>query len=100
MEKIKVRGLPRIAACLLGGWGTLVSLKALYDLFAGEPEANLYSPGPWQFVTQDQWMRYAGFELAYGMACLGLAWLLWSYSRFLPEWIERQKRPDALQLFD
>ena len=57
MEKIKVRGLPRIASTLLGIWGAVVALKALYDLFSGEPEANLYSPQKWQFVTQEQQSR-------------------------------------------
>lgn len=66
----------------------------------GEPEANLYSPVKWQFVTREQWLRYSGFELTYGLACLGLAVLLWRYSRFLPEWIQRPRRPAELQLFD
>ena len=100
MEKIKVRGLPRIASALLGAWGISVVLKALYDLFLGEPEANLYSAEKWQFVTQAQWLRYSGFELAYGLSCLALAWLLWRYARFLPEWIERPRREPELQLFD
>jgi hypothetical protein len=99
-EKIKVRGLPRIAGAILGAWGALVSFKALYDLFAGEPEANLYSPGKWQFVTQAQWLRYAGFELAYGLSCLALAWLLWRWSLLLPDWIERPRRLPDLQLFE
>lgn len=100
MEKIKIRGLPRIAAAILGAWGALVFLKALYDLFVGEPEANLYSPEKWQFVTQEQWLRYGGFELAYGGACLALAWLLLRYARFLPEHVERKRREPAFQLFD
>jgi hypothetical protein len=99
-EKIKVRGLPRIAGAILGAWGAIVTLKAVYDLFAGEPEANLYSPAKWRFVTQEQWLRYGGFELAYGAALLALAWLLWRYSRFLPEFVERPKRSSGLELFD
>ena len=100
MEKIKLKGLPRISGAILGAWGMAVSFKALYDLFKGEPEANLYSSVPWQFVTEEQWLRYAGFELTYGLACAGLAWVLFRYSRFLPEWIERPKRASDLQLFD
>ncbi|MDE2038912.1 MAG: hypothetical protein KGO96_11295 [Elusimicrobia bacterium] len=100
MEKIKIRGLPRIAGTLLCCWGAIVSVKALYDLFIGEPEANLYSPRKWQFVTQQQWLRYGGFELTYGFCCLALGWLLWRYSRFLPEFIERPKREAELRLFD
>jgi hypothetical protein len=72
----------------------------MYDLFVGEPEANLYSPQKWQFVTQEQWLRYGGFELAYGLSCLALAGLLWRYSRFLPEFVERARRGPELQLFD
>ncbi|MFA6092202.1 MAG: hypothetical protein WCU88_01445 [Elusimicrobiota bacterium] len=88
-ESIKVRGLARIPAVLLSGWGGLVALKALYDLFAGEPEANLYAPSPWAFVTREQWLRYGGFELAYGLACLALAGYLWKYSCLLPETLDR-----------
>ena len=100
MEKIKIKGLPRIAGAILGVWGAVVACKALYDLFAGEPEANIYSPAPWQFVSQEQWLRYGGFELAYGLACAGLAWWLFRYSRLLPEWIERPKRPSEISLFE
>lgn len=77
-----------------------MSLKALYDLFAGEPEANLYSAYKWQFVTQEQWLRYAGFELTYGLALLALAWALKSYARLLPEWVERKKTEPDRQLFE
>jgi hypothetical protein len=89
-ERIKVRGLARIPAALLALWGVPVALKGVYDLFGGEPEANLYAPRPWEFVTREQWLRYAGFELAYGLSCLALAWLLWRASRFLPETAQRE----------
>lgn len=77
-----------------------MALKALYDLFIGEPEANLYSPEKWAFVTEEQWLRYGGFELAYGLACLGLAWTVWRYARFLPDVVSRPKRRSDLELFD
>lgn len=99
-EKIKIKGLPRIASAILGAWGLAVGAKALYDLFVGEPEANIYSPDKWQFVTQRQWLRYGGFELVYGLACLALAVALWRYSSFLPDWIERPRREPDLSLFD
>ena len=83
--KVKVRGLALISAAMFCVWGAVVAPKGAYDLFWGEPEANLYAPRPWAFVTQEQWLRYAGFELAYGLACLGVAWFLFKYSRFLPE---------------
>jgi hypothetical protein len=34
-ERIKIRGLARIFAAVLGSWGGLVALKAVYDLFWG-----------------------------------------------------------------
>ena len=54
----------------------------------------------WQFVTQEQWLRYGGFELAYGPACLGIGYYLWRYSKFLPEVIERKRPEPAVSLFD
>ena len=89
-SKVKIRGLARLMAGLFAVWGACVAPKGLYDLFLGEPEANLYSPAPWQFVTREQWQRYAGFELLYGAACLALAVALLRYSRFLPEWVARK----------
>ena len=77
-----------------------MAFKGLYDLFIGEPEANLYSVEKWQFVTQQQWLRYAGFELAYGLALIALAVVIKKYSRFLPETIERPRREPDLKLFE
>lgn len=77
-----------------------MAFKGLYDLFVGEPEANLYSLEKWQFVTQEQWLRYGGFELVYGLALLGLGLAIRKYSRFLPESVERPRRQPELKLFD
>lgn len=100
MERVKVRGLGRLAAAVLGGWGALTLLKGFYDLFIGEPEANLYSPEPWMFVTREAWLRYGGFELAYGIACVSLGWAALRYSRSLPETVERERRDQDFQLFE
>lgn len=94
-ETVKIRGLARLSAWMFGAWGAVVSAKGFYDLFlGGEPEANAYAPAPWAFVTQEQWSRYSTFELAYGLACLGAAWLLVRYSRFLPETLRRPRSPE------
>ncbi len=100
MEKVKIRGLGRLAGWVLSVWGGIVFLKAFYDLFVGEPEANLYAPSPWSFVTRAEWMRYGGFELAYGLALLGLGWFAFQYSRFLPEFVERARKEPEFKLFD
>ncbi|MBI3553963.1 MAG: hypothetical protein HY077_15820 [Elusimicrobia bacterium] len=100
MEKIKIRGLAHISSWILGAWGTMVALKSLYDLFGGEPEANLYAPRKWAFVTQEQWLRYGGFELCYGLSLLALSWALRRYARSLPAVVSRPKRGPEFQLFD
>lgn len=99
MAKIKIRGLVQIASWILGGWGALVAIKGVYDLCGGEPEANLYAPEKWAFVTQAQWRRFSVFELVYGLCLLALAWSLRRYARFLPEWISRAKREPDFSLF-
>lgn len=88
-----------MASGILGLWGAAVAAKAVYDLLVGEPEANLYALEKWTFVTREQWLRYAGFELAYGLACLALAWLALRYARFLPAVVERPRSAGELGLF-
>ena len=100
METIKVRGLLRLSSRMFAAWGVLVAAKGGWDLLGpGEPEANLYAPTPWAFVTREQWARYAGFELVYGLCCVGLAYLLIRYSRFLPETLQRPRQEPEFSLF-
>ena len=99
-EKIKTRGLARLNSWSFGVWGTIVTLKAIYDLFAGEPEANRFAPRQWAFVTQEQWLRYAGFELAYGLALLALAWYAARFSRLLPDVVTRDRTEPEFKLFE
>jgi len=89
MEKIKVRGLVRIAGWIFICWGAVAALKGFWDAFLGEPEANLYSPKPWEFISRNQWFTWAGFEITYGLACIAIAFLLWKYAVRLPEYMER-----------
>jgi hypothetical protein len=100
LERVKIRGLARLAARIFAGWGALVAFKGLWDLVAGEPEANLYAPAKWAFVTREQWQRWAGFELLYGLACGGLAWYCVRWARRLPETIERKRLEPEFSLFD
>ncbi|MBI4054793.1 MAG: hypothetical protein HY402_01520 [Elusimicrobia bacterium] len=98
LQKVKIRGLFRLAATVLAFVGSLVCVKAVYDLFWGEPEANLYAPEPWGFVSRQEWLRYGGFELAYGLACLGLAWYVLRTGRRFPEVVERPKKDEGPEL--
>lgn len=97
-EKIKIRGLIRIAGWIFSIWGGLIGLVGFYHSFWGEPEANYYSPQPWQFVTKEQWLRWSGFEIAYGLACIGIGIACWEFAKRLPEWILRDK-PSKSDLF-
>ena len=92
-EKIKIRGLVRTAGWIFNLWGGVVAFKGLYDSFFGEPDANFYSPEKWQFVTQEQWLRWSGFEITYGLACIAVGVLGWEIGKRLPEWIIRTKEP-------
>lgn len=71
MDKAELRGLLHIAGWTLIGWGSLAALLGIGHAFFGEPEANYFSPEKWQFVTQEQWLRWSGFEVTYGLACIG-----------------------------
>ena len=88
-EKVLVRGLVKAAGWIFMIWGIVVSLKGLWDSFWGEPEANYYSSQKWEFVSQEQWLRYAGFEICYGLACMGIAYLLWKFASYMPEYYTR-----------
>ncbi|UPT74425.1 MAG: hypothetical protein M0D55_01365 [Elusimicrobiota bacterium] len=79
--------------------GRAGSFQGVYDLLGGEPEANLYAAKAWGFVSRAEWARYTRFELAYGLASLGLAWYCWLWSRRLPETVKRDRRPAEFDLF-
>ena len=98
-EEVFVAPLARLAGAIFAVWGTLVIFRAVYDLFWGSPEANLYSAHPWQFVSVSQWLRYAGFELSYGLVCASLAAGIYAYSKFLPETLRRKKSEFGKDLF-
>jgi hypothetical protein len=87
--------LARLTGWIFLAWGALILLKGLWDCFGGQPEANAFSPEPWRFVTRDEWLRYAGFELTYGLACLAIGHLAWRYAGRLPEWVEEPPPPDG-----
>lgn len=92
-EKVKIRGLVRIAGWIFVCWGGVVATLGLYHSFWGEPEANYYSLRKWEFVTQEQWLRWSGFEIVYGLACLGIGFCCCEFAKRLPEWILRDKQP-------
>jgi len=100
METVRIRCLAHLSAWMFGAWGAVVLAKGIYDVFlGGGPEANLYAPAPWAFVSREEWLRYGAFELVYGAACLALAWTLRLYARFLPETLQRRRQEPDFNLF-
>jgi hypothetical protein len=97
-EKVAVAGLARLSAGIFWAVGGLVGAKGVWDCVGGRPEADFFSPRPWSFVTHAQWFRFAGFEIAFGLACAGVGWAAWLYSRRLPAWIERSVPPSPVSL--
>jgi hypothetical protein len=89
MKKVKIRGLVQISGWLFILWGVAVALKGVSDAFWGEPEANLYSVSKWQFISQKQWLNWSGFEVMYGLCCIGISVLLFKYAKRLPKFVER-----------
>ena len=87
--KIKIRGLVTTAGWIFFAWGAIITVKGIWDLFWGEPEANIYSRFKWEFVTRHQWLTWSGFEVTYGIACAAIALLLWRYSKKVPEYITK-----------
>ena len=88
-QKVAIAGLGRLAAWIFWVWGAVVLGKGFFDCFLGEPEANLFSVVPWTIVTREQWLRYGGFEIVFGVACLGMGFVLRAYAQRLPLWVER-----------
>jgi len=83
-KRVAVRGVVRFPSVLFFLVGGGAALKGIWDSFFGAPEANVFSPVPWSFVTREEWLRFAGFELAFGLACVGVGLTLWVWSRELP----------------
>ncbi|MCK5533845.1 hypothetical protein KAI68_01925 [bacterium] len=83
IEKIKIRGLVRQSGWIFLIWGIVVAIKGLLDAFLLNP--------PSEFISLDEWLRYAGFEIIYGIACLGVGILLFKFSRRVKEYVVRDK---------
>jgi hypothetical protein len=95
-EKTAVAGLARLTGWMFIPWGGLVAVKGVYDAFLGQPEANFYSPHPWEFVTRAQWIRWSGFELTYGLACIAVGVAARVYARRLPEFVIKEKKVNEI----
>lgn len=68
----------RLASVIFKIWGAVAALKGIYDMVVGEPEANMFSAEKWQFVTYEQWLRWGGFELSYGLFCAAFGYFLYA----------------------
>ena len=73
----------KISSIIFKVWGYFCAFKGLYDLFLGEPEANLYSRVKWEFVSYEQWLRWGGFEVTYGIFCVAFGYFLYKISTLI-----------------
>lgn len=71
----------RISGKIFCIWGGIVALKGFFDAAFGEPEANLFSPAKWEFVTYQQWLTWSGFEITYGVFCVAFGYFLLELSK-------------------
>lgn len=94
-EKIKIRILAESAGFFFYLWGGAVLLTGLHHAFFGEPEANFYSLQKWQFVTEQEWLLWSGFLIAYGLCCLGFGKLAQEVAKRLPVFVIRRKEFDS-----
>lgn len=85
MEKVKKRGLYIGSGVAAVAWGAIVAVKGFLDSFWLNPES--------EFITQHQWLKHAGFEILYGTACVVAGFLLFAYSRRVPEFVVRPAQP-------
>lgn len=88
-EKVAVAGLGRMAARILGGVGILGATKGMWDVAVGVPESVYFSSAPWAIVSKAAWIRFALFEIVFGLSCVWVGRVVWLFSRRLPEWFER-----------
>ncbi len=71
----------RISSWIFRIWGALVSLKGFFDAAFGEPEANMFSPDKWDFISYNQWLRWSGFEITYGIFCFAFGYFLFELAK-------------------
>ena len=80
MQKVRYRAIFRSSGWIFSIWGSIVIIKGLYDAFVGVPES--------EFITSDKWLKYSGFEVVYGLACLTVGYLIFEFAKRIPEFIE------------
>lgn len=85
----------KISSAAFKVWGAVAALKGVYDMISGEPEANMFSPEKWQFVTYEQWLRWGGFELSYGIFCVAFGYFLYEIARSTSSVERNAEIPDA-----
>jgi len=81
MQKIKYRAVFKSSGWIFTVWGIIVVIKGLYDVFVGLPES--------EFVPLENFAKYSGFEIVYGLACVLVGLIIFEFAKKLPEIIER-----------
>ncbi len=71
MNKEEIKGLSRIAGWIFVILGVLVIIKGFLDIFILSPSS--------EFVSIGNWMRYALFEVIYGIACVSVGLVIFKF---------------------
>lgn len=71
MNKEEIKGLSRIAGWIFVVFGMLVVIKGFLDIFILFPSS--------EFVSIDNWIRYALFEVVYGIACMSVGLVIFKF---------------------
>ncbi|MFH1783648.1 MAG: hypothetical protein ABH868_01930 [bacterium] len=73
MQDDEMRGLAKTAGWIFVIIGVLVAVKGAADMIFLAPSS--------EFVTPENWMRFAFFELVYGLACVLIGEAIFSFVR-------------------
>jgi len=89
-KKVKVRWLFKFSSWLFIIIGTIILIDGILDSFILEPEANKFSLSKWEFITFEEWLNFARFEMIYGLSCIILGLYTLKFSRKLPSYIIKE----------
>jgi len=82
VKEVKLRPVVRTSGWIFVIWGTVVVIKGILDAFFLEPES--------EFITIKEWIRYAGFEIIYGFACIIFGLVIFEFSKRVKEKIKKK----------
>jgi len=81
-KEVKLRPVVKAGGWIFIIWGIVVVVKGILDAFIFEPET--------EFIALKEWIRYAGFEIVYGFACILFGLVIFEFSKRVKEKIKKR----------